>query len=324
MKSRHVVFASLALTMLFSFMTPAHHMAASASSNRRLFKNIPRDSRHVHYLAKKFTRSKFRKLKADERLKLQKHLQKKYNLTFKTRSTKYFNIAYRCPEARMNHLQRYLVKFFQQVYPRYFIYEPTHVINVIYFANKQSYTKHTKSGAYGYYTSWTKTLTTYAYSGHGTLWHELIHAFVDQNCQSNPQQWFNEGFASFYEMAFLHNGRVSEGYTNWRMPYLKASIQKGSFSHLRDMMKESWMKEDYGYAKARFLFCYLWVNGKMETFVKAYLYDLCPNYRGPRLGKMAIKKMEELTGKNIHTINKEYLAMARKAKKNQKLYRKRI
>jgi hypothetical protein len=320
MKKRHAVLFIITMAIMAGGSQCGYDVTASV---RPLFKDIPRDSNQIHYLSKNYTRKEFRDLKKRELDELKKHLYEKYKITFKTRSTKYFNIAYRCSESRMNHLQHYLVKFFNQVYPRYFIYEPTHAINMVYFAGKNEFRRYTRSGAYGYYSAWNKTLTTYAYSGHGTLWHELIHAFVDQNCSGHPQQWFNEGFASFYEMAFLRNGRVVEGYTNWRMPYLKTSIREGNFSHLKEMMKEMQMKEEYGYAKARFLFCYLWIHGKMKAFVRSYLYELCPRYRGSILGKKAIKKMEELLGKDIDTIHREYLALARKVKKNQKLFRKK-
>ncbi|MCP4138137.1 MAG: hypothetical protein GY754_44655 [bacterium] len=296
-----------------------------ADESRRLFKDIPRDGKTVHYLGDEYSRKDYKKLKKKELAEFKEDLKDQYGLTFKTRNTKYFNIAYRCSNQGMNHRQNYLTRFFEQVYPRYFRYEPKHPFRVVYFKSKITFRQHTGSPAYGYFNSGSHTLTTYyTYSGHGTLWHEMIHAFVDENIDGNTQQWFSEGFASFYEMAFLYKNKVVEGYTNWRMPILQRAIREGRFVPLKEFMLPQFMSIDFGYAEGRFLFCYLWVHGKMKPFVNSYLYELCPKYSGVKLGRKSIEKIEELMGKNIDQINKEVLAMAKRVGKNQKLVRRRV
>ncbi|GMT49698.1 MAG: hypothetical protein IEMM0008_1237 [bacterium] len=222
----------------------------------------------------------FQKIKSKELSILRKNLKKKYHLKFKIRHSKYFNIAYTCSDKQMNHLQHYLEQFFSQIYPKYFIYEPTAPWNVVYFNTKRQFVQKARSNAYGYYSSSDKTFYTYSRSGHGTLWHEMIHAFMDSNLSVEPHEWFNEGLTSFYEMAFLINGRVSEGYTNWRMPFLQEAIRNNKFTPLKKFLKDKEMQEDFGYAEARFFFCYLWVHNKVVPFVRGYLYRLAQNIKG--------------------------------------------
>jgi hypothetical protein len=297
--------------------------ASVESSDRMLYVNIPADGATIQYCGKKYSKEEYLKKKSDELQSFSKTLESKYGLTFKTRSSKYFNIAYRISEQEMNHLQTYLLYFFRHVYPRYFIYEPRQPMRVVYFETKELYVTKTGCDAYGFYQPDSKTLYTYAYSGHGTLWHEMIHAFVDDTIDCSPQQWFNEGFASFYEMSFLDNNAVVEGYTNWRLPQLQEVLRQGRMTPLKRFLSNESMEEEFGYTEARFLFCLLWINNKMEPFVKSYLYEICPKYTGKQRSAMTIKKIESLLGKDIDTIQKEYSDLALKLNKNQKLSQKK-
>ncbi len=290
---------------------------------RILWKDLPKDGRKVHYLGKLYPSKAFQKIKSRELSLLVKRLKKKYRLKFKMRHSKYFNIAYTCSDKRMNRLQHYLEQFFSQIYPKYFIYEPTAPWNVVYFNTKGQFVKKTHTNAYGYYSPSDKTFYTYSRSGHGTLWHEMIHAFMDSNLDVEPHEWFNEGLASFYEMAFLIKGRVSEGYTNWRMPFLQKAIRTDKFTPLKRFLKDMEMQEDFGYAEARFFFYYLWVHRKMIPFVRGYLYRLAPKYQGTELNQKVVELLKKLSGKSIERINEEYLHLAKRVKKNHKLRRVR-
>lgn len=259
------------------------------------------------YLTKNYSKTELDKVKKQELDAWNKEVSEEFGLTFKTKYThKYFNIAYRCSEEQMNFLIYTLKMFFSPTYPKYFKYEPNYPFKIVYFSNKKEYSRYTGSEAYGYYLPKTKTLYTYAGSGEGTLWHELIHAFVDANTDHNVQQWFSEGFASFYEMAAVYAEKFHEGYTNWRHPTLKKKIRKKEFMPLNKFLQEKYMSEGYGYAKARFLFCYLWIYGKMPDFINTYLYELAPKYQGEALGKQAIRTMEKMLGKNIGEIEQDY------------------
>lgn len=263
------------------------------------------------YLTKNYSVKDLDKIKKKELAGWGKEVNQEFGISFKTKYTqKYFNIAYRSSEEQMNFLLYTLKIFFKQMYPVYFKYEPTYPFKIVYFKNKKEFSRYTGSEAYGFYLPKTKTLYTYANSGEGTLWHELIHAFVDANIDHSVQQWFSEGFASFYEMGAVYANKFHEGYTNWRHPTLKKQIRKNDFLPLNEFLEEKYMSEDFGYAKARFLFCYLWINNKMPEFVKTYLYDLSAKYKGDKLGEEVINTMEKMLGKNIYAIEKDYKAIA--------------
>ena len=273
-----------------------------------------------YYLTRNYNPAALEKIKKQELTKWSAELKQEFGLQFKTLHTqKYFNVAYRCSEEKMKFLMYTLRKFFEQIYPTYFKYEPAYPFQIVYFDTKKEYSRKTGSEAYGFYLPKTRTLYTYANSGEGTLWHELIHAFVAANIDHRIQQWFSEGFASFYEMGAVYGDKFYEGYTNWRHPTLKKKIRQKEFISLTDFMSEKYMSEGYGYAKARFLFCYLWIYNKMPEFVKIYLYELSPKYQDPKqqqeLGKQAVKTMEKLLGKNMQAIEKDYKAIALTYKK---------
>lgn len=288
---------------------------------RTLFHKITARPGRIFYLGVQRTTAQYRNIKQHESRTLQQSLERRYRIKFKSRSTRYFNFAYRCPEHRINRLVRYLNSFFKEIYPRYFRWEPQTPFNIVYFRNKAEFTRHTGSHAYGFFRPAERTLYSWNGSGHGTLWHEMIHAFVHDNSEHFIPQWFNEGLTSFYEMAFLRNGKVSEGSSNWRMPRLHEAIRTGKAPHLRDFLQRDWMQVDFGYAQARFFFCMLWKKHKMVPFVRKYLYTLLPAYSGKELGRQTVKLAEKLTGKNIEEINREFLQLAKNTPKNRKLIR---
>lgn len=263
----------------------------------------------------------FRQRKQAEALVLKQELEAQCKLPFRVITTRYFNLAYRCPENEIRTLAHYLERFFHDIYPRYFRYEPRAPFRVVYFRTQREFYEMTGSDAYGFYRADRRTMYTWARSGHGTLWHEMIHAFVHDNVAADPQQWFNEGLASFYEMAFLKNERVDEGYSNWRMPALKAALARGKVPPLKTFLLEQRMGIDFGYAHARFFFCYLWTKNRLVPFVRGYLYDLLPRYRGEALGRAAVRLAERLLGYPIEKINADYLALVRRTGANQKLVR---
>lgn len=255
----------------------------------------------------------------EELAAFQSDLERSFRLLFKTRTTEHFAIAYRIDEKKMDNLQHYLESFFNQIYARYFKRELAQNIKIVYFETRSGFSRLTGSNAYGFYRREEKTIFTYGRSGHGTLWHELIHAFLDQNQSCHPEQWFEEGLASFYEMALLVKGQVSEGYTNWRLPALQKAIRVGRVTPLKDFLRQARIEEDFGLAQARFLFCYLWVHQQIVPFVQAYLVDVCPDFQGIERAERVIRLLEDLLGKDLDTINEEFLALARRVKMNQKL-----
>ncbi|TAG42506.1 MAG: hypothetical protein EAZ31_05995, partial [Cytophagia bacterium] len=148
---------------------------------------------------------------------------------------------------------------------------------------------------------------------------ELVHAFGDTNIEHDIQQWFSEGLAYFYEMGGVHQNKFLEGYTNWRQPLLIKMLARKDYLPLEVFLQEDEMSEDDAYAKARFLFCYLWINNKMIPFVNTYLYDLSAKYKGKTLAKKTIELLEKLLKKSLEEIEKEYEVLAKKLPPYQKL-----
>ena len=329
-----VIFCAFVMSACESFDTKNHSLSTQTATNnttsvKQIAKKDPikrfdfpkKDSSgKIFYLDKYHSKTDFDTDKKEELYNLKEVLKTDLGIDFKTKTyNKYFNIAYRCTDAQANALEYVSSVFFRDTYSKYFLYEPPHPFSIVYFATKEEFEKHTKTTAYGFYRPSEKTLYTYTGSGEGTLWHELMHAFMYANIEHDTQQWFSEGFASFYEMGAIQQNKFIEGYTNWRLPLLQAMLKKEKNMPLNLFLAEEDMSEDNAYAKARFLFCYLWVYDKIIPFSKSYMYDLSAKYKGKQLALKSIEKIEELVGKPFAEIEKEYNSMAFKYQKYQKL-----
>lgn len=282
-------------------------------------------SNFVFYVNHYQSKNDLNQQKQAELLNFKETLKTDLKLDFKIKSyNKYFNIAYRCTEAQVQALEYVSSIFFRDTYAKYFLYEPQNPFQIVYFATKAEFQQYTKSDAYGFYRPSEKTLYTYTGSGEGTLWHELMHAFMYTNITHDTQQWFTEGFASFYEMAAIQNNKFVEGYTNWRLPLLQKMLKNKDNLPLRAFLEQEDMSEDNAYAKARFLFCYLWIYDKIIPFSKSYLYELSAKYKGKELAQKSIEKMEELVGKKFPEIEAEYNKMAFEYVAYQKMQVKKV
>lgn len=291
-------------------------------TERVLWKNVSLSDYHGRSLSS----ADFASEKKKELKQFKSDLESVYPIPFKYRHTKYFNIAYRCSDEDADRIERNLKIFFRDVYPKYYIYEPKFTMRIVYFKSKKEFVKQTDYDSYGYYigvrdseNNTNRTLYTYWNSGPGTLWHEMIHAFTDANTDLDVDSWFNEGMASFYEHGSTAGGKFTEGYANWRLPSLQETIRSGKLPALRTFFQKGLVDREYGYPYMRFLFCYLWIYDQMIPFVKTYLYELLPKYKGKELSEKSIETMEKLLGKNISDIEKDMSELALKLKKNEKL-----
>lgn len=251
-------------------------------------------------------------------------LKKEFKLNFKYSTTNYYNVAYLCGSDQIKNSLYVIDVFVKDVYPLYFHEKIKKKPLLVLFKDKQQYYKATKFDAYGVYfpdssTSFPGTLFTYCNSGPGTIWHELMHSFLDINSNETMPDWFGEGLASFYEMGAIANDKFIEGYTNWRLPELQEVIREKKFKPLKIFLQEEDFKDEFGYSEARFFFCYLWTIDKMQSFVKSYVYELSPKYRGRELHEKTIARLEELTGKKIDQIEAELKKLALSTKKYEKL-----
>lgn len=325
------IFKILFFILLISFSTNSSADGSkrkdSLKNSKRLIRDTKIEDGKIFYLGQSISLEDFKLTKIKELQIYKEDLKSLYKLEFNTHYTKHYNIAHRCNINQIKTMDSNLKVFFDAIYSRYFIYEPRFTLRIIFFKTKEEFTKTMGYNTYGvyfpesddYYTSTERTLYTYCGSGDGTLWHEMIHSFVDLNTENDVQQWFNEGLASFYEMGSVHKGKFIEGYTNWRHPELQKIIREKKLTSLKQFLLNENMKEEYGYAAARFLFCYLWMENKIIPFVQSYIYQLSPTYSGKELGIKAIQEIEKLTGKSINQIESDYTKLALKYKKYEKL-----
>jgi len=162
----------------------------------------------------------------------------------------------------------------------YFDRDPTDILDIWLFKDKESYEKHAlelfgdePTTPYGYFTSKHKALIMNIATGGGTLVHEIVHPFVDANFPQCPS-WFNEGLGSLYEQSGERKGRII-GLTNWRLDGLQNAIKSGavpSFKTLTSTTTHQFYNEDTGtnYAQARYLCYYLQEHGLLVKFYKEF------------------------------------------------------
>ena len=126
---------------------------------------------------------------------------------------------------------------------------------------------------YGYYSSYHRSLVMNISTGGGTLVHEIVHPFIENNFEDCPS-WFNEGLASLYEQSTERNGGIW-GSTNWRLRGLQLAIQDDrvpAFATLFSTTRDEFYDEDPGtnYAQGRYLCYYLQERGKLVEFYTTF------------------------------------------------------
>lgn len=163
----------------------------------------------------------------------------------------------------------------------YFPRDPKDIVTLWMFEGETSYRSHVNRlfggvppSPYGYYDPCNDILAADISLGLGTVIHEMVHAFMEANFPDCPA-WFNEGLASLYEHTETEDGRV-RGLVNWRLPPLKASIQRKKLPSLDDLLATS-SGEFYGdrrgtyYAMARYLMYYLQEKKLLSNYYHRFL-----------------------------------------------------
>ena len=163
----------------------------------------------------------------------------------------------------------------------YFSKDPARILDVWLFKDATSYTRNTlrlfdetPETPYGYYTSKHGALIMNIATGGGTLVHEIVHPFMENNFPGCPP-WFNEGLASLYEQSGEERGHI-HGYTNWRLAGLKRAIRARQVPPFRELLSASevtFYEEDKGtnYSQARYLCYYLQQAGLLVRFYQEFL-----------------------------------------------------
>jgi len=162
----------------------------------------------------------------------------------------------------------------------YFRRDPTDILDIWLFKDKDSYEKHCKqlfghapSTPYGFFSHTDKALVMNIRTGGGTLVHEIVHPFVAANFPDCPS-WLNEGLGSLYEQSGEHDGKIV-GFTNWRLAGLQDAIRAKrvpSFKTLCSTTSNQFYNRDRGtnYSQARYLCYYLQQQGLLRKFYHAF------------------------------------------------------
>ena len=183
----------------------------------------------------------------------------------------------------------------------YFTKDPKYILDVWLFKDKASYNKNAKElfgrvpgTPYGYYSSFDRSLVMNISTGGGTLVHEIVHPFIENNFEDCPS-WFNEGLASLYEQSAERNGEIW-GSTNWRLRGLQLAIQDDRvppFATLFSTTRDEFYDEDPGtnYSQGRYLCYYLQEQGKLIEFYKTFRDNV-------RRDPTGIKSLRHVLGTN--------------------------
>ncbi len=230
----------------------------------------------------------------------------------------YFLIVSNLSEAETNKIiDNTINKAVGCFYNDYFETKPTDVTVIFLFKDDASYRYWAKKlyddtdlSRFGYYKPGSKTMLMNISTGTGTLVHEMTHALVRYDFVNIPA-WFNEGLGSLYERCSLQDN-VILGYVNWRLPRLREALADGSYTSLENLMKTTddefyGDKSDLNYAEARYLCMYMQEKGLLRKFYKSFKNG----YDNDRSG---IATIEKIFGKDLNSIDKEYVLWARTLK----------
>jgi hypothetical protein len=128
------------------------------------------------------------------------------------------------------------------------------------------------ASGYGLYDSETRSLYARRYfpdgreSGVGTLFHEAVHAMLDADfAGAPPPRWFNEGFASLFEVGRVLRGQWVYGNPNpWRETPFRSAFEQGRVPSLEVLLvtpdaafDTTKPQRDLLYNSGRSLFLYL-------------------------------------------------------------------
>lgn len=157
--------------------------------------------------------------------------------------------------------------------------DPKRILDVWLFKDEPSYRQHTlllfgerPSTPFGYYSSFHGALIMNIATGGGTLVHEIVHPFVEEDFPGAPP-WLNEGLGSLYERSMERDGHIV-GLVNWRLAEIQKSIREGALPHLDEVLRASeaaFYEEDgrsLRYAMARYLCYYLQERGLLVALYR--------------------------------------------------------
>ncbi|MEQ9366601.1 MAG: hypothetical protein RIF32_20340 [Leptospirales bacterium] len=110
----------------------------------------------VFYRGRLTPRSEYARMLAHEYESFRRVLRRDFERSFEVDGFKNFQIASPAPASaatrqKIRALTKYIRAFYDQVYPRFFDYEPRRPFRVVYFATAAEFRAATGSPAYGFY-----------------------------------------------------------------------------------------------------------------------------------------------------------------------------
>ena len=179
------------------------------------------------------------------------------------------------------HAKRLIARTAASLRKQYGMRDPKRILHVWLFAGVESYEANTRIltneapiSRFGFYSAGHDALIMNIRTGGGTLVHELIHPYVEENVPNCPA-WINEGLGSLYEAVGWPRGKM-RGYVNWRLPDLQDAVRGGavpSFEWLTGRSEQDFYGADPGtnYSQSRYLVYYLQERGLLQPFYRRFL-----------------------------------------------------
>jgi hypothetical protein len=157
---------------------------------------------------------------------------------------------------------------------------------------------------YGYYKISQNIIVIRYVEWKGSTKHEISHRFTKADFPDAPS-WFDEGLSSLNEKSVYRDGKLY-GEFSWRIVALRRAIKEDRYTPLEQMMKTDdtglyGKRVSYYYAQSRYLLGYLQERDLLEKYYKLFRDTF-------REDKTGISQLEEILGKPIDDIEKDYYA----------------
>ena len=172
-------------------------------------------------------------------------------------------------------------KMMEELYQVYFTRKPSRPVRVYCFRDSTTYDAYVRAAygrapttPYGFYMASERKMALNFGTGIGTLQHEIVHPLIGEDFPGVPA-WFNEGFASLFELWDRDAQGRMIGRHNWRLRDLKQAGRENRTVPLKTLMEtntDEFYGDDRGvhYATSRYICLYLQRQGLLVRFYQEF------------------------------------------------------